>query len=739
MSRLPSSFRSHLPRELGRFSLAVVLATALVIAGGMHLVPGAFQSAGGSAWGVAALAVVALSWLLYRWVLGRLVSQLQPYSRWGRRAWGLGSLLGAALLILAIPLAAPRLPWRFTLEVAAMGEKNAASQGSEVWVLGLEDETSGKPLPLEPTRRSGSWEVKDGGQMSLGRPEATLRWEGRFEGDAVLKLVRHPWSGLARVTLNGESQTVDLFSPSSEMWVLPLRADPHANASLVVLVRLSELLSIALLLLGVGLGVAAWPGPERTVEQGRWGGLIPPGVCAAVWSLYLLSFWPGFMTSDSMSQWAQMTRGPLVNIHPPYHTLTNWLITRPWESPAAVVLVQILALALAFGQALRELSRWGVPRWMRGVLTVLFALSPVNGAMVITLWKDIAYSIVHLVLFSLLAKLARTRGEALRSTRFLLGLGVTLLYAALVRHNGVPLSFALLAILVVIGPRGLRHRAGLLALGLASTFVLMTGPLFKLIGVRPMSGAYASAFPIHQMGAIAHFSPDSLGPSERKVLEAFQPWETWRDAYNCYSINPLLYNDQLKTNLFETPLRKDLVSLWLHEAPRHWREMLRHQVCLSSMVWRIQQPADGYLYLFNFDMEPNTLGLVQEPKLPALRQELVRLLTSSFAPERLWWVWRPALYLYLSVFFALIAAARQRSPWVLLSILPVVLNSLILLGLNVAQDFRYQYPVYVVALLSSALLFVRRGVLAREEVPAPSVRGEAAPVGGQSSPEVASA
>ncbi|MFL5357135.1 hypothetical protein [Archangium sp.] len=66
---------------MGRFSLAVVLATALVIAGGMHLVPVAFQSAGGSAWGVAVLAVVALSWLLYRWVLGRLVSQLQSYSR----------------------------------------------------------------------------------------------------------------------------------------------------------------------------------------------------------------------------------------------------------------------------------------------------------------------------------------------------------------------------------------------------------------------------------------------------------------------------------------------------------------------------------------------------------------------------------------------------------------------------------------------------------------------------------
>ena len=60
---------------------------------------------------------------------------------------------------------------------------------------------------------------------------------------------------------------------------------------------------------------------------------------------------------------------------------------------------------------------------------------------------------------------------------------------------------------------------------------------------------------------------------------------------------------------------------------------------------------------------------------------------------------------------------------VLLPILPVLFNSVILLGLNLAQDFRYQYPVYVVALLSPALLFVRRSTRAEAVAvpPLPSV------------------
>jgi len=97
----------------------------------------------------------------------------------------------------------------------------------------------------------------------------------------------------------------------------------------------------------------------------------------------------------------------------------------------------------------------------------------------------------------------------------------------------------------------------------------------------------------------------------------------------------------------------------------------------------------------------------------------VRVLNSSFKPKRLWWVWRPAPYLYLTLFLALIAAARLRSAWVLLPVVPVALNSAVLLGINLAQDFRYQYPVYVVALLSPAFLFMRRDALRAQETVTP--------------------
>ncbi|WP_395849689.1 DUF6020 family protein [Cystobacter fuscus] len=681
--------------------LAIALATTAVL----RLGPEAVLSPSVRGWCVGALALL-LYRPLSRWGLGVLDRHLQRYSARGRWAWILGSLLGAALLIVAIPLPPPPLSEPISLEVTATGEKNAASHGTEVWVIGLQDAESGAPLVLTPV--SGAWEQKNDKQLSFGRPAATLRWDGRAERGLVLKVIRHPWSGQARITLGGETHTVDLFAPLQEEWSHPLQTPTHVSGLLVVFAWLAEWISLGLLLLGLGGGLASgsWAGHGR--QPGRRTGWAPASVCVMVWSLYLLAFWPGIMTVDSINQWTQMTQGPLSNLHPVYHTLTNWLLTRVWTSPAAVALAQVLALAAAFGFAQRELSRWGVPTWMRGLLTGVFALTPVNGILVVTLWKDIAYGISFLVLFTLLLKVARTRGEVLHSLRFRSGLGVTLTYTALLRHNGVPVVLLLLGLLVLISPRPLRRHAGLLSLAVVGTLLLMLGPLSKALGVRPMSPVFSHIFPIHHLGAIVHAAPDSLQPSEQRLLEELQPLEVWRDDYSCYAINPLIFNGRLNEAFFDTPRRQELVALWLRQVPRHWRVLAHHQRCVTSLIWRILPPAGGYMYLFSLESDPNPFGFVQEPRWPALKETLTRFLKGSSEPERLWWIWRPALYLYLTLFFALIAAARLRSPWILLSIVPVLLNSLVLLGINIAQDFRYQYPVYAVALLSPAFLFMRR-------------------------------
>ncbi len=99
------------------------------------------------------------------------------------------------------------------------------------------------------------------------------------------------------------------------------------------------------------------------VVVGRWYWLRFALPCAAVWSLYLLAFWPGIMSQDSVDQWHQLLQGRYEDAHPAFHTLTVWLITRVWLSPAAVALVQIVILSAAIGFGLAMLRSYGVPAW----------------------------------------------------------------------------------------------------------------------------------------------------------------------------------------------------------------------------------------------------------------------------------------------------------------------------------------------------------------------------------------
>ncbi len=656
-------------------------------------------------------ALALLLVLPVRWLVERvLVPGLRPYSWKGRSAWIVGALAGALLLCVAIPVK-PLRPRELHLEITALGEKNPSSQGTEVWVHGLLSKTDGHPVSLE-ARRTGQWKDEQGSLISTGTPPATLRWDGFLDQDSELVLTQHPWSGFVRITLNGETQQVDLFSASAGQWVLPVRpaAAPAFTEGWVLrrLSRLSEILGIALLLLLAGVGLSTWSGPARQAEPSRWSWVAPAAVCAAVWSVFLVAFWPGLLSFDSVVQWGQMVTGQLSNGHPALHSMMIWLVTRVWHSPAAVALCQVLALSLTFGLAVREMGRWGVPAWARGLVTVLFAFSPANTALSITLWKDVAYSTTLLAVSTMLMRLARTRGEALRSKAFVGGLTGLLSLAMLLRHNGLPVAVLLLGLLAIIVPRELRRRVGAVALGCIVAFALVTGPFYRALGVAPMPRAFAYSQVFHQIGAIVHAAPDSLSKEDRALLESMQPMKIWRDDYDKFCVNSLIYNSELKWNVFDDSPEpgRALVRLWLKLLPHHLPTVIEHQLGASSLIWRVQQDEHGYSYLYQFDVPPNDFGLKRDTLWPRGERALMRWLEATV--ELKVWFWRPALLLYLSLFCAVIAAVRLRQGWVVLGILPAVLNSAVLMGLSLAQDFRYQYPMHVAGLVFVSLLFVRR-------------------------------
>jgi len=424
-------------------------------------------------------------------------------------------------------------------------------------------------------------------------------------------------------------------------------------------------------------------------------------VCCAVWTAYLLAFWPGFLTEDSVDQWSQALSGTFRNEHPVSYAMVARLLTRIWASPAAVAFSQILLLSSAVALAARELLRWRAPYWVVIATLGLIVLSPVTGLMTITLWKDLPYSAMLVVLFVVTMRLVATRGTWVKGVPGAITLVSALCLLSLLRHNGQFVALVALVAMTLIW-RGLWRRFALVGLTCAAVVLLMQGPIAKALQIAPINPYFLLANQTHQLAAILHDGA-TLTEEEKAVVAGVMPLDEWVSSYSCCTVMPTFArgNQAFVTQNFNAYLRT-VASL----AVRHPGALLRRQACVSSSVWYPAERTGCPTFTFYPGIVPNDAGLQAESKAPALQATLAQIAADSQTAGNKEIFWRPAVYLYLHLLCVAVAAARLRRLDVLMLALSAGANALVLLALSTVQDFRFHYGLCLIAMLSPALLFV---------------------------------
>ena len=297
--------------------------------------------------------------------------------------------------------------------------------------------------------QKGDWQRTKTGFTHTGGEPASLTWSGRSGETATLVFSNSPgiaevqtgWDGNLAALNPAESPgaPVIAFFRFPESWISTL------FSNLMVILTAGFLFLVLTIFLA---GVQIKPAPVLQSKKGFW--LLYALPMIAVWGIYLLTFFPAVMTPDSIRQWGQVISGQFNDALPVVHTLLVILLTRLWFSPAVVIVFQIIALALTVAWGIHLLEDQGLPRWAGWGLALVFALSPVNGNMVVSLWKDIPYSICLLLLSLMILKAVFSKGTWL-GERFswlwliLVGLGISLF-----RLNGLPVPILSLIVLAIV-------------------------------------------------------------------------------------------------------------------------------------------------------------------------------------------------------------------------------------------------------------------------------------------------
>jgi hypothetical protein len=142
---------------------------------------------------------------------GKLVRKIK-YSR----IYVVISVIVAIAITTFCPLVPSTSPFIKQTEIIieANGMKGPESNASEIWFKGLFIPGRESIAPSQ-FNSSGDWSNVDGVYLSRSEGSNALSWKGRLNDSGYLKFTSHAWSGIAKVTVDGETQTRNLYAPDN--------------------------------------------------------------------------------------------------------------------------------------------------------------------------------------------------------------------------------------------------------------------------------------------------------------------------------------------------------------------------------------------------------------------------------------------------------------------------------------------------------------------------------------------
>lgn len=468
---------------------------------------------------------------------------------------------------------------------------------------------------------------------------------------------------------------------------------------------------------------------EKKYNFGRiW--LFYGAVIFLCWLPIFFAYYPSVFAYDAEGQLYQVIAGDYSTHHPLLHTLFLGAFFRlggalgSYSSGMAVhSAVQMALMAGAFGWALAHLYEKQIPRWLRVLLLLFYALFPVHSVLSVSTTKDVLFSALVLLgtvmLYRMLCDGKTGKGE---TAAF-----VILQTLSLLMRNNAVYAFAVSVPLVYAGCRKwcvpeTHEKRG----DMARKYLLLSAAAFLLYAVcntglraavhaRNGSPREMLSVPLQQMARVLVEKDTQLEPSLRQEAEKYISSEWVFAAYNPHLADPV----KNRAVIHDDPA--GLLRTWVSLGVRYPTIYIDAFLDNSMGYWYLEDTSHaqvygigtesgfGYLSTDNRTM-PAGCEIVPDSRFPGLRALMEKIVSDNdyqkipvlrliFAPAFYWWM----LCLYMGT-----AVYRKKYRHLLPAIFLAAYYLTLLLSPTVL--IRYMYPfVATVPVMLSCLLTEKEG------------------------------
>lgn len=456
---------------------------------------------------------------------------------------------------------------------------------------------------------------------------------------------------------------------------------------------------------------------DALIEQPRvhgWEWPLYALICAAVFIFNWMALYPAVMTPDSLYEWgaAHSLISPINPNHSVLYILFIRLCSLIWDSPAAASLLQMILMSAALGYVIYALRKEGLGRIGAVAFLVFYALLPVNGLMSVTIWRDVPYSILLLLLMVYLLQGYRDNSRY-KSVRYWVKTGVIMLLFVLVRYNGL-LVFVVLCPVMFFIIKPARVKVLIMFAGILILNFVITGPMYQAIDVEGNASKKSLlVVPVQQIARTVARGGD-ISQEEKAQIDGFLPTEEMIDLYNESDSDMIFFAEHMSMDAIEQDYPK-FIQLWFNLFKKNpvtftsayleqTRDVWDPSFVAEKPIWR------SYFIGINQEEKFNIYGLQAEPLIGQLDMSYDYYyyiqLTNNFGQ----YLWSVGLFCLLTIFLSFASIIRYGKAALLISA-PVLLHIFFMLTGMPVPDLRYEYCTFLCLPLLGFLLLKRQKAL----------------------------
>ena len=409
------------------------------------------------------------------------------------------------------------------------------------------------------------------------------------------------------------------------------------------------------------------------------------------YSIWLYAFNPCISSPDSADLFKQahrMVTVPMVNWHPPFYAIVLSFLVKICDSAAFLIVVQCLAFSVLIISMVDYLLTIGCKPVVAALVYFLLGFAFNNVIQMISLWKDIPYMISILWLTFLLAQFIMQKFEM--KITWHIEFVFAMVFTALFRQNGIMPAMAVAVFVIGTAFVKKKYKVLVSVFCFVVIIVLIEGPVYSFYKIEHQPGLKYFALANDIVGTYY----DVNEPSEEVIKMVNEITENDPDnfAYNSYWTN---YNSAALGN-YSVP---EFLSIYIDTTVQHPRAMLKHFMRRNSVLWSIIKPNEEISASVNRLGEFYYEGDYSYPARVANSiTDLFSRITSSLTANKLVYIfaWRTGIYTLFLLAILLYALLKNR-PLSIMVFLPVLFNILALYGASGWTEYRYYWPIAVMA------------------------------------------